>query len=224
MSAVITSIKMNDLDTRPWYKHGWLWFLISFPMVSVMLGSVMLYLAFNANNSLVVDDYYKEGKAYNLRIERDRLASLLGVRANVVQSVDGVILELSQSVPLSLPSVLQSQADDATAAFTIPDELRVRWVHVTEAERDGGTQMTHIGGARYIAQSVVLPQSGKFRLHIEPVLPVAVIDVPSANDNPLADLPSGWRLISQLTGFSESDPINITAPDIEKVFTRAQLQ
>jgi hypothetical protein len=84
--------------------------------------------------------------------------------------------------------------------------------------------MTHIGGARYIAQSVVLPQSGKFRLHIEPVLPVAVIDVPSANDNPLADLPSGWRLISQLTGFSESDPINITAPDIEKVFTRAQLQ
>jgi len=224
MSAVIASMNDQDEQIRPWYRHGWLWFLISFPLVSVMLGSVMLYLAFNANNSLVVDDYYKEGKAYNLRIERDRLASLLGVNASVRQTSDGVVLELSQSVPSELPQSLQMQAADAQAAFVLHDELRVRWVHVTQSERDGFMSMMHIGGARYIAQGVILPQTGKFRLHIEPVVPRGVIDVPTNKDEAIEALPDSWRLISDLASFSESVPIAIAAPALDKVFTRTQLQ
>ncbi len=119
MSAVIATRQEESTQTLPWYRYGWPWFLISIPMVSVCLGSVMLYLAFNANNSLVVDDYYKEGKAYNLRIERDRLASLLGLEAVITQSSEGVIMELGQAIPAQLPPGLELQAQSFAAAYTM---------------------------------------------------------------------------------------------------------
>lgn len=52
-------------DIKPWYRYGWPWFLMSFPAMAVVLGFHLLYLAMNTNNSLVVDDYYKQGKGIN---------------------------------------------------------------------------------------------------------------------------------------------------------------
>lgn len=220
MSAVIATRHEESTQTRPWYRYGWPWFLISIPLTSVCLGSVMLYLAFNANNSLVVDDYYKEGKAYNLRIERDRLASLLGLEAVIMQSSEGVILELEQGVPAQLPPGLEVQARTASEAYALPESIVMRWVHVTQAERDGIAQMTFIGANRYIAQDVSLPTQGKFRLHLEPVSSApaeAIIDSSAPGE-------TDWRLISDLNGFDGGQDIRIPAPVPEKVFNRALLK
>lgn len=205
-------------QTLPWYRYGWPWFLISIPLVSIGLGSAMLYLALHANNSLVVDDYYKEGKAYNLVIERDRLASLLGLKADVMQSSEGVIVELDQNTPGHLPATLKVDAQTARTVFTLPDELTLRWVHVTQAKLDGKTTLTSIGGARYIAPAVELPEIGKFRLHLEPVLSAQLSnDLTSTSD-------SNWRLISSLTNLDAQQMNSIMAPAIEKVFSRDMLQ
>lgn len=205
-------------QTLPWYRYGWPWFLISIPLISIGLGSVMLYLALHANNSLVVDDYYKEGKAYNLVIERDRLASLLGLKADVLQSSEGVIVELDQNTPSHLPATLMADAQTTSAAFSLPDELTLRWVHVTQAKLDGRTTLTSIGGARYIAPAVVLPKIGKFRLHLEPVLSAQLSDELTY----ISD--SNWRLISALTSLNARQTNSIMAPAIEKVFSRDMLQ
>ncbi len=218
MSATIANQTDTSKQLHPWYRYGWPWFLISIPLVSVGLGMVMLNLAFNANNSLVVDDYYKEGKAYNLRIERDRLATLLGLQAVVTQTSEGLILELNQQRRADLPQSLLPDAIAAEAAFVSPDALLVRWVHVTQSNRDGVAPMTYIGGNRYIAQGVVLPSEGKFRLHIEPGLTAK--DHSSATVLPNAD----WRLISSLTGLDAAEVIDISASEPEKVFTGNMLQ
>lgn len=218
MSAVITSSIKTTEQPRPWYRYGWPWFIISFPFISICLGGVMLYLAFNANNSLVVDDYYKEGKAYNLIIERDRLASLLGIHAEVAQTSEGVIVELAQKPHDIVPAVLLPDAHAANAAFVLPDALTLRWVHVTQAELDGLITLASIGGARYIAQGATLPDIGKFRLHLEPVLSEQPSDALAGTAG------SNWRLISGLTGLSAQQTNNIKAPAFDKVFNRDLLQ
>lgn len=231
MSAVIATYNESSEQTLPWYRYGWPWFLIAIPMVSVCLGSVMLYLAFNANNSMVVDDYYKEGKAYNLRIERDRLASVLGLAANITQSADGIILELEQNTPEQLPRSLESMAQGAAANYALPESLSLRWVHVTQEKLDGSIKMTFIGANRYIAQNVSLPDEGKFRIHIEPALSMdaATKKTATATATPGSIEPgvfdvTRWRLISELQGFDASQAITVPAPVPEKVFTRTMLE
>ncbi|MFK7857593.1 MAG: FixH family protein [Granulosicoccus sp.] len=218
MSTIIAS--QNELceQSLPWYRYGWPWFLISIPLVSVCLGSGMLYLALNANNSLVVDDYYKEGKAYNVRIERDRLASVLGLDAVVTQSSEGLVLELGQDTPKELPEGLESDALSAELAFEMPDSLRLRWVHVTQETRDGDTTLQFIGASRYIAPGVTLPVQGKFRLHIEPMRTIL------ENEGQAMLSEGDWRLTSKLVGFESRQAINIRAPEPHKVFSRDLFQ
>jgi len=211
MSVLTADTKTMTETIHPWYRYGWPWFLISIPFVSIILGSTMLYLALQANNSLVVDDYYKEGKAYNLIIERDKLASLLGIGAQVRQMSEGIVIELDRHMPADMPDILVADAQQAHAQFEMPESLHLRWVHVTQAQLDGVAILSSIGGSRYIAQGVALPQQGKFRLHIEP-LPKNIETAQAG----LSDT-SSWRLISELTGFEAQMPTDISAPDVNKV-------
>lgn len=219
MSTVIANPTDMPEKILPWYRYGWPWFLISIPLISMMLGSVMLYLALNANNSLVVDDYYKEGKAYNLRIERDRAASLLGLEAVVGQTAEGLIMQLTQTVSDDMPESLLADALQAQAHFTLPEAIHVRWVHVTQAERDGEADLQFIGAGRYVAPGSFLPDQGKYRLHVQPLSSTNTGDTP-ATENVSAD----WRLISSLTAFTKEASTSVPAPKPEKVFNKSLLQ
>ncbi|WP_319784200.1 FixH family protein [Oceanisphaera sp. IT1-181] len=50
---------------RPWYRQFWPWFLIVLPMCAVAASLYTFYLASSGADSMVVDDYYKKGRAYN---------------------------------------------------------------------------------------------------------------------------------------------------------------
>ena len=164
----------GDLDSEPWYRYGWTWFLISVPRVSIGLGFTMLYLGLSTNNSLVVDDYYKAGKAINLRIARDVRATQYGLQSEVFQMSEGVVLTLSHAV---------AAADPATAAELTPDGLRVRFVHVTQAHHDTSLVARHIGGGRYLAVGARMPDSDRWRIHVAP--------------EPGDDGAGTWRLVSR---------------------------
>lgn len=142
----------SESSEAPWYRHRWPWILISIPAVSVVLGIMMIYLGLQTNNSLVVDDYYKQGKAINQRIERDQTAVRLGVDARLARAPDGLQLSLSAEQPLDWPA-----------------DILVRWVHTTRAELDGQTRFVGLGEGHYVAAGKQLPTDGHYRLHIEPL-------------------------------------------------------
>ena len=48
---------------RPWYRHGWVWFLAGIPASAIIAGSITIWIAVSTADSLVADDYYKEGLA-----------------------------------------------------------------------------------------------------------------------------------------------------------------
>ena len=49
-------------DKKKWYKQFWPWFLITIPVCSMILSFNMLRFAFDGQDAMVVDDYYKQGK------------------------------------------------------------------------------------------------------------------------------------------------------------------
>ncbi len=170
----------NTDSTQPWYKEGWLWFVISIPAVSVPLGVAMIVIALNTNNSLVVDDYYVQGKTINQRIDRDRHAARHDISAATVASANGLRLSLSSR----------------SSTFIFPDQLQLRWVHITQADQDRALRLVRIGqSSQYIGR---WPEPGKlnsvddkpvYRLHLSP---------PDKQ----------WRLVGKLSGILQAQRLN----------------
>jgi uncharacterized protein len=70
-------------DGKPWYRHKWPWLLFAPPAFSIIGGFTMLTLALMSNDGLVTDDYYKEGRAINQTLSRERAATRAGLHASV---------------------------------------------------------------------------------------------------------------------------------------------
>lgn len=63
----------------PWYRHRWPWFLMIGPALVLVAGAFTAWLAVSRPDALVVGDYYKQGKAINQDLRRDRVASSLAL-------------------------------------------------------------------------------------------------------------------------------------------------
>lgn len=61
--------------TAPWYTQRWPWLLMLGPAVVLVAGVITGWLAYTRQDAMVVDDYYKRGKAINQDLRRDRVAS-----------------------------------------------------------------------------------------------------------------------------------------------------
>ena len=64
-----------SIPTTPWYTHRWPWLLMLGPAVVVVAGILTGIVAYQKQDAMVVDDYYKRGKTINLDLRRDRVAT-----------------------------------------------------------------------------------------------------------------------------------------------------
>ena len=94
----------NDKPHEPWYRQGWPWFLIAFPAAAVGAGIATLVVAIQTSDGMVVDDYYKEGRAIVQTIGRVEHARELGLRAGIKVRSESIHIELSASDAASLPA------------------------------------------------------------------------------------------------------------------------
>jgi hypothetical protein len=86
-------------DTKPWYKHFWPWFLILVPLASMIFSINYFHLALTTENSLVVDDYYKEGRVINTRIDRRDAALKLNIKTELDIRDGAIALRFISGVP-----------------------------------------------------------------------------------------------------------------------------
>ena len=112
------------IDSRPWYAHRWPWLLMLGPVLVIVAGIHTTWLAFSRQDALVVDDYYKQGKAINQDLRRERAAAALGLQLKMVY--DAAQGKLSGRVT----GKMQPVANGTTGA------LRIRLVHSTLPEKD----------------------------------------------------------------------------------------
>ncbi|HPU50350.1 MAG TPA: FixH family protein [Burkholderiaceae bacterium] len=135
----------------PWYRQLWPWLLMLMPATALFGGIFTFWLAATTNNAMVVDDYYREGKAINQQLARDTRAAALGLGATLSRSPDGTArIELS-----ALPGT------------ALPPALTLRVVHATRAELDQLIRLNAAGDGRYTASVGQLPREGRWNLMIE---------------------------------------------------------
>ncbi len=136
---------MSDLPHSappPWYKQFWPWFLFGLPGCVVVAGLTTWWIAANNADSLVAEDYYKEGLAINLQLGKQRLADKLGMVAaldyrdgNIDVSLDGdhradaLVIEISHPMDAAFDLELRL-AQIAPGLYSAPADLSAspRWL------------------------------------------------------------------------------------------------
>lgn len=69
---------------KPWYKQFWPWFLIFIPAATIVAGVSTVIIATINRDSLVVDNYYKEGLGINRVIQSQQHAAKLDLQAKAI--------------------------------------------------------------------------------------------------------------------------------------------
>lgn len=70
-----TSPVFPQAAVQPWYRHRWPWFIMLGPAAVMLATAVTVWFALRTPDAMVVDDYYKQGKAINQDLRRDRVAT-----------------------------------------------------------------------------------------------------------------------------------------------------
>jgi len=145
------SIYMNiDKRKTPWYREPWVWLMIALPMTAVVGSMITIYLAVTTSDGLVVDDYYKRGKAINMDLARDEAAA----RHQLKASID---IDLRNNrVQLLLES----------AAGELPEVLKFSLLHSTQPGHDQVIMLQHTGAGLYSGPVDELTR-GKWYLQLE---------------------------------------------------------
>lgn len=56
-------------DTKPWWKYGYVWLVISGPAVVVVAGFYTLWLAISSPNVILTNDNYRQAVEINKALE-----------------------------------------------------------------------------------------------------------------------------------------------------------
>lgn len=136
-------------NTGPWYKHFWPWYLIFMKLAVVTAIIVTVILIYKNPTSMVVDDYYNEGRAINLELNRKERAAELGLQIRLDVQGNYLNLEFAAGEPT-----------DRTA-------LRAMFYHPTLAEHDFEILLPHASAGIYRAE-IPTELTGHWRIDIEP--------------------------------------------------------
>ncbi|MEJ2443764.1 MAG: FixH family protein [Exilibacterium sp.] len=129
---------MTDEALKPWYRESWSWFVLAPLIVVVVVSSITATIAYHYSDDVVTDNYYKEGRMINQRLEQDKRALELGLSGELRfdRKVGEVFLSLSI---------------DPRYQNRLPQKLLALLNHPTSAERDRQLVLTEIAPGRYRA-------------------------------------------------------------------------
>ena len=118
----------NVIPTQavPWYKHRWPWLLMAGPAIVVVAGFITMWISFSGADALVVDDYYKQGKAINQDLRRDHVAASLGLQFSLrydaaAGKLIGQLKGSQSALPLTLMLVHPTMPSKDAKFEVVPD-------------------------------------------------------------------------------------------------------
>lgn len=151
-------------DTKPWYKQLWPWLLIAIPVFTALKAVHTIVIMQQNSPDLVVDDYYKEGRAINMQLAKYREAALRNLQATILIAGDKAIVRFAENAVLE-------------------GKVHLDFYHPTLAARDFALDAERSGELLYVAnlplsptgkwQLVVSDASKEWKLRAELNLPVA---------------------------------------------------
>jgi len=126
--------QLNDLDIQPWYTQGWPWALIAIPLLTVVAGVTTFMIANDTDDSLVQDDYYKQGLAINSNLDRVEKAAALGIIA---------LIDIDRNNNLVIVKLSSEQI--------MPDKIELYFSHPTLKTKDQNFILEKLAANQYAA-------------------------------------------------------------------------
>lgn len=133
-----------------WLKFPWL-LLWALPALSVIGGISMLIIAIVHGDSMVKDDYYRQGLAYNAQQQADQNAATSGLQAVLFIVDERIVLSLS--------------AEKATEDW--PAELELLLSHPTEQAADQKVLLQRQAGQQYVSSPLPIARTNWY-LQVQP--------------------------------------------------------
>ena len=127
--------QMNE-DLKPWYRQFWAWFILSPLITVVVVSSITVSIAVINADDRVVDNYYKEGRAINMRLDQDLLAISLDINAQL----------RFDTISDDLVLILNAQTG------ALPEYLLLELSHPAQVERDHKLLLTRTAANQYNAE------------------------------------------------------------------------
>ena len=169
-----------------WYQEPWAWFIVLIIAITAIWGSFLLHTAITQQDSVVVDDYYKTGKAINASKTRSLNAKNYAMRAVVV------IQPTSSTIRLQLNGALAQRHETLSlqllSPITAKDDHRILLNRIEQAAAPDQPSL-------YEGYIETVPR-GVFHLQLESITTRA----------PEEDYTSGWRLNLE-TQLPQNQPI-----------------
>lgn len=145
----MTRVQTSEPEPRPWYKFFWVWFLITLKASVIIACIVTGVIIYNNPTSMVVDDYYEEGRAINLRLEKVERAIELDIALAAEFTEDQVVVRF-----------ISGNVDNGAA-------IKLNFYHPTLSQRDFQLRLTRAADGAYRG---MLPReiSGHWRVDVTP--------------------------------------------------------
>lgn len=179
----------QDSDSsKKWYREFWAWFVLTPLIVVVIVSSYTVSLAISNADDRVIDNYYKEGRMINMRIDEDLAAARSNLRALIV--FDSEIDELAITLE-----------NDSS---TFPPAITLELSHPSDQGLDHSIVLHHIAQGRYQAE---LSRDLNYRWYLR-LLPVSKLKVEADAEAKAAE--QLWRLRGEID-FSESQSVQLSA-------------
>lgn len=140
---------IDSLNPPPWYKQFWPWFIIILPTTSIVVSMIMMTLAINTTDSMVIDDYYKEGKGINLQLSKIQEARAQNIKTQLLITPSNVSVTFITGAPLS------------------GEAIELEFFHSTLVDRDFRVLLTRDGSGVYRAP-INNDIQGKWKLSLHP--------------------------------------------------------
>ena len=166
----------KTIDTKPWYCQFWPWLIIALPATVVVAGISMIRLAHHSADDMVVDNYYKDGKAINQSLGQDQRAVELNMVAELSFNFDSGQLIVS------------------LAGDELPQNLVLHLYHPIEADHDTTVLLTPRGEGRYLGE---LSQRLQHRYLLR-LLPANESDAAAGLQQDGSQVPPQWRLNGEI--------------------------
>jgi hypothetical protein len=121
-------------NRRPWHREPFMWLVVGIPLLTVIAGLSTVYIAHKHSDTIVSDEFRKEGLAIQHDPTRDLAAARIGAHARVDVAADRLRIRLELS---NGPT---------------PSGLVVILSHATRAELDRLVALSRAADGAYEAQ------------------------------------------------------------------------
>ncbi|NVK24850.1 MAG: FixH family protein [Gammaproteobacteria bacterium] len=106
-------------QNEAWYKNPWVWLIIAFPMSAVVAGIATVIITSQNQPEMVIDDYYKKGKAINQELTLYNKAAELGVDLQILVKDGQVQIKTENKYPALKVSMVHSTLGDKDFSFVV---------------------------------------------------------------------------------------------------------